>query len=303
VARSQWLDGAVKVPGESSGRAIPGSRPSTLHHTTEGSSTAGAISAYRSTRSWPTITAEWTGTRLKVFQHMPLDMMARALEHPAGTPETNRANVCQIEHVGFTDDEFRQRVGADPSLHVSRWPAARWAAIGALCRQIEAITGCQPSTGIPLTRWERPAGWRQGGAEFVVYDEHTAHVFAPGNHHLDGTGFRIDLVVASDDIAHRVLKLGDSGPDVLALQLAVRLRASRCGRPDHMPMADGVYGKRTRDDAAFVAYVLGVGDSQAALAAGGMSPYVQGLIRDPSKRNRTQKWRAAARRAKHCKGG
>jgi hypothetical protein len=69
-----------------------------------------------------------------------------------------------------------------------------------------------------------------------------------------------------------------------------------------MPMADGVYGKRTRDDAAFVAYVLGVGDSQAALAAGGMSPYVQGLIRDPSKRNRTQKRRAAARRAKHCKG-
>jgi hypothetical protein len=139
--------------------------------------------AYRSTRSWPTITAEWTGTRLKVFQHMPLDMMARALEHPAGTPETNRANVCQIEHVGFTDDAFRQHVGADPSLHVSRWPDARWAAIGAMCREIEAITGCQPSTGIPLTRWQRPAGWRQGGAEFVVYDQHTAHVFAPGNHH------------------------------------------------------------------------------------------------------------------------
>jgi hypothetical protein len=69
-----------------------------------------------------------------------------------------------------------------------------------------------------------------------------------------------------------------------------------------MPMADGVYGKRTRDDAAFVAYVLGVGDSQAQLVAGGLSPYVQGLIRDPSKRNRTQKRRAAVRRAKHCKG-
>jgi hypothetical protein len=51
-----------------------------------------------------------------------------------------------------------------------------------------------------------------------------------------------------------------------------------------------------------VAYVLGVGDSQAALAAGGMSPYVQGLIRDPSKRNRTQKRRAGVRRPKHCKG-
>jgi hypothetical protein len=230
VAKSQWLDGAVKVPGESSGRAVPGSRPSTLHHTTEGSSTAGAISAYRSTRSWPTITAEWTGTRLKVFQHMPLDMMARALEHPAGTPETNRANVCQIEHVGFTDDEFRQRVGADPSLHVSRWPAARWAAIGALCRQIEAVTGCKPSTGIPLARWERPAGWRQGGAEFVVYDEHTAHVFAPGNHHTDGTGFRIDLVVALDDSAHRVLKLGDyrpgrAGPATRGQAARVALRA------------------------------------------------------------------------------
>jgi hypothetical protein len=302
VARSQWLTDAIRVPGESAGSNVPGSRPSILHHTTEGASSSGAISAYRSTRSWPTLTAEWTGTRLRVFQHMPLNVAARALEHAPGTPETNRANVCQIEHVGFTDDDFRAHIGADPSLHVSRWPPARWAAIGGLCREIEAITGCHASTGIPLARWERPAGWRQGGAEFVVYNEHTAHVFAPGNHHTDGEGFKIALVVGRDDRPSRVLGVGDTGADVLALQLAVRLRASRCGRQEHMPMADGVYGKRTREDAAFVAYVLGVGESQAKLTEGGLSPYVQGLIRDPSKRNRTQKRRAAARRTKHCKG-
>jgi hypothetical protein len=139
--------------------------------------------AYRSTRSWPTITAEWTGTRLKVFQHMPLDMMARALEHPAGTQETNRANVCQIEHVGFTDDAFRQHVGADPSLHVSRWPDC---AVGGDRRHVprdRGHHGLPAVDGHPADRWQRPAGWRQGGAEFVVYDQHTAHVFAPGNHH------------------------------------------------------------------------------------------------------------------------
>src|SRR4051812_46902798 len=99
----QWIPGSTKVLGVSAGPHAVGAGSKIVHHTTEGSSAAGAIGAYNATRSWPTLTAEWTGTRLKVFQHMSLDTAARALEHPFG-PETNRANCVQIEHVGFTDE-------------------------------------------------------------------------------------------------------------------------------------------------------------------------------------------------------
>jgi hypothetical protein len=124
----------------------------------------------------------------------------------------------------------------------------------------------------------------------------------PGNHHTDGTGFEIVKVLSRDDRPARSLKRGDTGPDVLALQLAVRLRAARCGRKDHMPVPDGIYGPKTERDAVFVGYVLGLGESQADLANGGLSEYAQARIRDPRLRNRTQLKRAAARRAKHCKG-
>jgi hypothetical protein len=296
-----WLSNATRVPGVSAGANVAGAGPKVLHHTSEGSSAAGCIAAVRSSGSWPHLASEWTGGRLRNFQHMSLDVAARALEHPAGTPETNRANVVQIEHVGFTDDAYRARVGADPSLHVSRWPGARWAAIGAMCREIEALTGCPASTGISAARWARPAGWRHDGHAFLAYRGHTAHVFAPSNHHTDGTGFQIDLVLVQDDRPHRTLTAGDIGPDVLALQHALRLRASRCGRPDRMPALDGAFGVETRADAAFVAYVLGIGGDQAQFLDH-LSPDVQRLIRDPSGRNATQKRRAAGRRAKHCKG-
>jgi hypothetical protein len=295
----QWVDGATRVLGRSSGPAAKGAGAKILHHTTEGASASGAVSAYRATGSWPTITAEWTGTRLKVFQHMGFDQMARALEHPSG-PETNRANVVQIEHVGFTDDAFRKKVGADPSLHVSRWPATRWAAIARLCREIEAATGCHPIARPDASEWAHPTR-RLGGQEFFVANCHTAHVFAPGNHHTDGTGFRIDLVLGTADDVHRNLKAGADGADVLALQLATRLRALRCGRPDHAPAADGVMGAESIRDAAFVAFILGIGDSQAEIAKGGISESVQTWIRDPSKRNRVQMKRAVARRKANCK--
>lgn len=305
MANSQWLPYAVRVPGNSAG-PMAGGGAKTLHHTSEGSTAASCISAVRAKNAWPHFTSEWTGARLAIFQHIPYNMGARALQHPSG-PETNRANCVQIEHVGFTDDRYREQVGADPMLHVSRWPDARWAAIGAMCRDIEAATGCPAVSAVPLDWWPAPNGRRQSGQGFYGSDGHTAHVFCPGNSHLDGTGFKIGLVLNVDDKPHRNLRVGTvtsptGGDDVMALQLAVRLHASRCGRQDHMPVADGFYGLKTRDDAAFVAYVLGIGHDQASIVAGGLSAAVQGWIREPKTRNRTQLKRAAVRRPKHCKG-
>lgn len=295
------IPGAIMVPGESSGKSTGGGAK-ILHHTTEGGSATGAIGAYRATRSWPTLTSEWTGSRLRNFQHMGLEQMARALEHPAGSLPTNTANVVQIEHVGFTDRAAWQRAGSPPGLLVANWPQERWHAVATLCRDIEGLTGCPARSTVPDDWWPRPAGRRQSQTDFVKSAGHSAHVFAPGNHHTDGTGFQIALVLHGGDSSLRILKRGMAGPDVAALQAAVRLRASRCGRPDRMPSTDGIYGAETERDAAFVAYILGLGDSQAQLVAGGLSTYVQERIRDPKLRNRTQIKRAAARRAKHCKG-
>jgi hypothetical protein len=298
---SQWLPGATRVLGESSGSSSGGGAK-ILHHTTEGSSATGAISSYRSTRSWPTITAEWTGSRLKVFQHMRLDQMARALEHPAGTPPTNTANVVQIEHVGFTDDAWRRKVGGAASLLVANWPIERWHAIAELCREIEAVTGCPRVSAVPAAWWPSPQ--RLSGSEFVKARGHLGHVHAANNHHTDGTGMRIGLILgdAGDSKAFRTLTNGMTGPDVLALQKAVRLRASRCGRPDHMPEADGIMGPQTLDDAAFAAFILGIGEHQSDLIDGGLSVMTQQRIRNPKLRNRTQLKRAAERRKLHCKG-
>jgi hypothetical protein len=249
------------------------------------------------------MTAEWTGSRLHIFQHMPLESMARALEHPAGTPETNRANVVQIEHVGFTDDAWRRKVGGAASLLVDNWPVERWHAVAELCREIEKRTGCPAASAVPMGWWTRPE--RLTGSEFVAAAGHLAHVHAANNHHLDcGTHFRIATVLdgKSASTAHRTLVEGVNGPDVLAFQLAVRLHASRCGRRDMMPVADGICGPVTMTCGAWAAFVLGIGASTGNLKAHGLSVMTQQRVRNPKLRNSTQVKRAAQRRQLHCKG-
>jgi peptidoglycan hydrolase-like protein with peptidoglycan-binding domain len=189
---TQFLPGATSVPGESAG-ASTGGGPKIVHHTTEGGSASGAISAFRSSRSWPTLTAAWSGGKLLVFEHMPLNDMARALEHPAGTLPTNTANCVQIEHVGFTDRSAWERAGSPKGLLVSDWPKARWLAIGALCRQIEKRTGCPAKSAVPAAWWRTPQ--RLGQEMFVQASGHCGHVHVPSNHHTDGEGFHIETIL------------------------------------------------------------------------------------------------------------
>lgn len=299
--RATWYPGAVRVLGNSSGAHAPGAGPKILHHTTEGSSTAGALAAFRMNNSWPTMTAEWRNERLLVTQHMPVNVAARALAHPYG-PETNRANVVQIEHVGFTDEAYRKRVGAHPSLAVIRWSPARFAAIGRLCRWIEAQTGCPPRPVLG-TRWGSDHPPRLAGQEFFGARGHAGHFHAPGNVHWDPSGaFAIQRVTEVDDDVSRRLEVGLSGADVHALQAALRVRAFRCGRRDLMPTVDGAYGHETKRSAAFVAYVMGIGTSQGAVVNEGLSQYAQRGIRQPSTRTARDKAREVPRRKKLCKG-
>lgn len=101
---------------------------------------------------------------------------------------------------------------------------------------------------------------------------------------------------AGSSDAFRTLNQGDQGSDVRAFQLAINKRADGCGRTDRRVSVDGQYGPETEIDGAWAAYVLGIGDSQSEIRSGGISAYVQNLVRNIDERNDTQKTRAGDRR-------
>lgn len=290
---------ATRVPGESAGAMVINA-PKITHHLTVGTSIDGAIAAFRQHRGWPHFTVDWVGERLKIVQHLPLNKAARALQNPGS--ETNRADTIQIEHVGFPHASGKHAPpAAFKSKGVPNWPMARWEATAELCRWIERNTGC-PRASIPGIRWDADHPPRLGGSAYREGRGHHGHQHVPGNDHFDPGGqFRIDLILDADPSVHRALKQGMSGPDVRALQLAINQRARRCGRPEHVVDTDGEYGPQTDRAAAFVAFILGIGDSQEAILTGPLSEQVQTRIRDPSKRNAVQKSRAAVRRRTHCR--
>ena len=167
IAAPTWFPGATRVLGESAGPFVGGGWKIT-HHTTEGSTAQGAIAAYRSHRGWPHFTAEWNGRRLRIFQHLPLELGGRALRNPPDGWETNLARTIQIEHVGF-------------ARNTGRWSEARYRAIGDLCRWIEGSTGV-PRRRMPGVSFANPR--RLSGRAFHAGARATtATSTCPGNDH------------------------------------------------------------------------------------------------------------------------
>jgi hypothetical protein len=89
------------------------------------------------------------------------------------------------------------------------------------------------------------------------------------------------------------------GEDVTAFQRATNRVADKANRSDRKVEVDGVYGSRSRDNGAWAAFMLGIGESTDEIKQGGISVYVQGLTRNPNKRNATQKRRGAERMKQH----
>src|SRR5438105_6587097 len=87
----------LTVKGTDAG-AYTGGPPKGALHTTEGVSGTGAIGAFKWSGSWPHFLVGETGY---VWQFINTSLSARALQHPAGTVETNRDHAIQIEIVGF----------------------------------------------------------------------------------------------------------------------------------------------------------------------------------------------------------
>jgi len=73
-------------------------------HTTEGGGIDNMWRVLRDKNAAPHFCIDPGGGDAPVYQCIPLNRAARALEHPAGTPETNRANAIQVEIIGFAKD-------------------------------------------------------------------------------------------------------------------------------------------------------------------------------------------------------
>lgn len=185
----QWHPDAIRVVGRHAGAHAPDAGAKIVHHTTEGSSAAGAIGAYRSHGGWPHFTLEWTGDGLRIYQHLPLDVAARALVNGPEAGETNRANCVQIEHAGFAASS-------------ESWPAERYAAIASVCRWIEKQTGCRPAR-VPGTLWGTDHPARLSGPAFHSSGGHAAHQHVPGNQHWDPGNFRIGLVLGDTSMERK----------------------------------------------------------------------------------------------------
>ena len=141
-----------------------------VHHTTEGSTAAGAFDAFASHRSDPHFTVDAT----TIYQHIDTDKAARALRNPPGGVQTNRDKAIQIEVVGFA-----HRPKTKPTLrNVAR-----------LCRWIEQTHGVSPEWPNghpkPARNGRDPGGHNRNAATWDSKGGHYGHCHVPENTHWD----------------------------------------------------------------------------------------------------------------------
>lgn len=148
-----------------------------VHHTTEGSTAAGAFDAFAKHRSDPHFTVDAT----KIYQHIDTAMAARALRNNAGGVQTNRDSAVQIEVVGFA--------GA-PKKGLTLKNVAR------LCRWIEATHGIPkvwPSgPPKPAVRGGDPGGHNRDIVAWDTTSGHFGHCHVPENSHWDPAYSKIE---------------------------------------------------------------------------------------------------------------
>lgn len=123
-----------------------------VHHTTEGSTAAGAFGEYQNTHNIPHFTVDET----TIYQHVDTDVAVTALAHPPGTVETNKSHAIQFELVAFA---------GLPKNRQSLWN------VGRLCRWAEQQHGI-------------PQDWPNGPPDPPLNGHD------PGNHNRDATNWQ-----------------------------------------------------------------------------------------------------------------
>ena len=141
-----------------------------VHHTTEGSSAAGALTAFAQNKSDPHFTVDAT----RILQHIDTAEGARALRNAPGGVQTNRDSAVQIELVGFA--------------HLPKDPRAL-TQLARLCRWIEATHGVPKvwPSGVPrpAKNGRDPGGHNRDARTWDEQSGHYGHCHVPENSHWD----------------------------------------------------------------------------------------------------------------------
>jgi hypothetical protein len=141
-----------------------------VHHTTEGSTAAGAFNTYRQRHDIPHFTVD----DQVIYQHLDTDVAATALAHPAGTVETNKHSAIQFELVGFAGKPKNK---------------ASLKNVGLLCRWIESthdVPAVWPN-GFPNppVNGKDPGHHNRNQTNWTTKGGHYGHCHVPVNVHWD----------------------------------------------------------------------------------------------------------------------
>ena len=141
-----------------------------VHHTTEGSTAAGAFNTYRQRHDIPHFTVD----DQTIYQHLDTDVAATALAHPAGTVETNKHSAIQFELVGFAGKPKNK---------------ASLKNVGLLCRWIESthdVPAVWPN-GFPNPpkNGKDPGHHNRNETNWTTKGGHYGHCHVPVNVHWD----------------------------------------------------------------------------------------------------------------------
>ena len=141
-----------------------------VHHTTEGSTAAGAFNTYRQRHDIPHFTVD----DQVIYQHLDTDVAATALAHPVGTVETNKHSAIQFELVGFAGKPKKK---------------ASLKNVGRLCRWIESTHGVPAvwPNGFPNppVNGKDPGHHNRNETNWTTKGGHYGHCHVPVNVHWD----------------------------------------------------------------------------------------------------------------------
>lgn len=175
-----------------------------VHHTTEGSSYAGARSAYEQNRSEPHFTVDAT----TIFQHIDTAETARSLRNADGGVQTNRDSAVQIELVGFAGRP------KDPSALAN---------VARLCRWIESVHNVAQRwpNGLPRhsTNGSDPGGHNRNSQTWDTQGGHFGHSQVPENDHWDPGYTPAEVAVVTPEMVPLGFVL-ESAPQVHELRAA-----------------------------------------------------------------------------------
>jgi hypothetical protein len=156
-------------------------KPKLVWHSTEGTTIESAVNEYRLKRSAPHFTID--PGRDRIVQHISIHKAARALKHPPGIPETNKARAVQVEIVGFAKD----MAGLSKAELESLTRLARW---------IERHADVPSTTTVAFKANGVPN--RLQGLAWVNYTGHCGHMHVPGNDHHDPGALAIGKILEGD---------------------------------------------------------------------------------------------------------